>query len=109
VVSFDVRIMHLENPAADFVDLFDPSIPPSLNPLFQGVNGPRVFDTWSSVKDEVYEYVNWDNTDVDPAPPAAAQAQRVPLPIRILAVKITIRVWDARTKQTQQISIIQDL
>jgi hypothetical protein len=105
VVSFEVRVLLAGQ--NDFVDLFDPIYGNSTNPLFQGANGPRVFDTWSSVKDELYEYVDCKDTAAT-SPPEVMQ-QRIPRQVRIVAVKIILRVWDATTKQTQQISVVQDM
>ena len=30
-------------------------------------------------------------------------------PIRIRAIQITLRIWDSRTKQSRQVSLVQDL
>jgi hypothetical protein len=48
----------------------------------------------------------WERTD-----PVAPQntSCRLPLPIRIKALQIRIRIWDAKTEQTRQITIIQDM
>src|SRR5260370_11558898 len=86
VVSFEVKIATPEtiaraqsDPRVDaFVDLLDsyalylntgpppasPLIQPlavltSNNPVFQAAGGPAVFDTWSSVQDDTYNYSTW--------------------------------------------------
>ena len=48
----------------------------------------------------------WERTD-----PVADQntSCRLPLAIRIKALQIRIRIWDAKTEQTRQITIIQDM
>jgi hypothetical protein len=35
--------------------------------------------------------------------------QSLPLKLRILAIQITLRVWDERTQQARQMTIIQDM
>ena len=40
---------------------------------------------------------------------SADQPYSLPLPIRIHAIQITIRLWDVNTKQTRQSSIVVDL
>jgi hypothetical protein len=88
----------------------------------------RVFDTWAGndrVKDQLgnpvdmyarprggagngYQlYPAWKEAD-----PAAAKVQtgaRIPLRIRVRAVMIRVRIWDAKAEQTRQITIIMDL
>jgi hypothetical protein len=82
-------------------------------PIFSGVpteNWPNnntffppsvsVFDTWSSSADDLYDYTLWEN---------ATDATQVPYQGVITGLQITIRVWDAKTTQARQITIIQDL
>lgn len=105
VVSFAVRVLSpdmLNQPATpptrpyDHVD--DPSDGPNsfvslpANPRFGGLG---VFDTWSTVQDDVYNY--------------SPDLSSVPLPIRIRALQITVRVYDMKTQQTRQITIVQDM
>jgi prepilin-type N-terminal cleavage/methylation domain-containing protein len=99
VVSFEVKV--LVPGALAFTELFDSTQVPANNPLFQG-NGPRVFDTWSSVKDDTYDYSSWSNPN---GPPII----RPPAPIPILALQITLRIWDRTTQQTRQITLVQDM
>jgi prepilin-type N-terminal cleavage/methylation domain-containing protein len=106
VLSFDVRVLLPGGADGDFIDLFFPGIV-SGNPLFTTPTGPRVFDTWSSVKDDLYDFSAWN--DGDPESPPAVQVKRIPLRVRILAVQISIRVWDVKTQQARQITIVQDL
>jgi type II secretory pathway pseudopilin PulG len=123
VLSFDIAV--LVPGASDFVDLYnsapmagsDPGAPipnsSRRNPLFyhpqNNPNGPAVFDTWSSLNDSMkqnnppdlrYDYSQWNTS---------GNATSVPLVIRPLAVRIQLRVWDLKTQQTRQITIIQDL
>jgi prepilin-type N-terminal cleavage/methylation domain-containing protein len=69
-----------------------------------GPAGPAVFDTWC----------NWQRK----TSPTAVQQQQAkqnidstifnaPLPVQVVAVQMTIRVWDDRTQQAKQISVIQ--
>jgi hypothetical protein len=84
-----------------------------------------VFDTWCRAASSQYAPPN------GPAPPAGApvgwpyeyvaadplypgwyspnQEYSLPLPIRIHAIKITIRVWDPKTEQSREVSLIQDM
>jgi prepilin-type N-terminal cleavage/methylation domain-containing protein len=98
VISFQIQVLRSDNPT-DFTDVVPSSVlgvtpnPPaaySLNPL--GVPpgppvGPYSFDTST--------------------PPALVVGATQPY--RILAIKITLRVWDAKTQLTRQITMIQDL
>jgi hypothetical protein len=106
VASFEVRVL-LAN-GTDFVDLYDASLTPfnNGNPRFQGA-GPRVFDTWTAYRDDTYNYSTWDMRGQDTSVPLYQDAQGNQ--IRIVAVKITLRVWDVKTQQARQVSLIQDL
>ncbi|MHB8736894.1 MAG: hypothetical protein ACYC6M_16445, partial [Terriglobales bacterium] len=118
VISFDVRLLV-------------PGVPPSVDPfvtLFQALfatpytsggylygnpacnpkTGPMFFDTWSSVNDALTGfpgYANWNQP---------GQATSIPLwntatqsgPI-IKAIQISIRIWDAKTNQTRQVTVVQ--
>jgi prepilin-type N-terminal cleavage/methylation domain-containing protein len=150
VLSFDVRVLvnrpaqSTSVPAAwDFYNLNDDpnsleAIPPfrsyvDTNPpryRFLG-KAVRVFDTWSNVKDEVYDYSNWNvtyNADGTTSyagpngPVPGATPTSIPLrrlysaasrtwsgDIRIYAIKVSIRTWDFKTNQARQITIIQDM
>jgi prepilin-type N-terminal cleavage/methylation domain-containing protein len=116
VLSFEVKVLV----AGQTVPLDLYSIPAALNnPNFTS-NGPLVFDTWSSYRDtnpntgmpSGYDYyAPWINPAGGPAqallPMAAAGTQHGP--IRILALEITVRVWDFKTEQARQITILQDM
>jgi len=95
VLSFAVIPIFSGVPTADFP------------PQYQNVNFPpgvSVFDTWSSQADDVYDYTLWD---VGSALPTSGTL--VPNEGVITGLQISIRVWDAKTTQTRQITIIQDL
>jgi hypothetical protein len=98
VISFEIKI--LDRTTGNFVD-----VPYSLvNPLFNGTSGTqRVFDTWSSVKDDVYDYSTWND------PTAADQTTRLPRADVIPAIKITLRIWDKKSQRTRQVTILQDM
>ncbi|HLJ94173.1 MAG TPA: prepilin-type N-terminal cleavage/methylation domain-containing protein [Gemmataceae bacterium] len=85
VVSFTVRVLSpdLPNHGQDFSDLPPVNLP----------GQPRIFDTWSTVRDDTYNF----------------EAQPPPSTIRITALEITLRVWDVRTQQARQVTIIQDM
>jgi prepilin-type N-terminal cleavage/methylation domain-containing protein len=121
VLSFSVRVL-LGGPGTtagpnDFMDLTDDRFQAysSHNRLFYDrqdrPNSPAVFDTWSSVKDDVYDYSSWAVKTTNPSPPTtipiwhndAGQA------IRIMALEITIRVWDFKTEQVRQVTIVQEM
>jgi hypothetical protein len=120
VISFDIKVMLQgapppptgfgDNPA--FVDLPPASVntatgalgSSSQNATFASLNPPAVvFDTWSAY--DVYSTSNpktggWNTPGT---------AYSLPLPVRILAIQVTLRVWDNRTQQARQTAIIQDL
>jgi hypothetical protein len=111
VISLDVRVLipsTVASPQPDFLDLTAlQALPlPNLvnNPQFPpaGSSYPRVFDTWAQNivggGDGTYDYSGW----ATPGSNASAPCQT-----SILAIKVTIRVWDFKTEQTRQITIIQ--
>lgn len=102
VVSFQVKV--LIPGFNEFMDLFDDHLPHT-NSVFSDEPGrpilsPRVFDTWSSVKDDQFDYSSWSH----PGTPVSAPSQ-----VRILALQITLRVWDHKAQQTRQITLVQDM
>jgi hypothetical protein len=109
VISFEVTVL-LEN-GSGFVDLYDPTVAAFNygNPQFTRPNGPRVFDTWSAHKDSQADYTSWDVRGSNTSIPLYQDANVPPNQIRITAVKITLRVWDVKTLQARQVSLIQDL
>jgi type II secretory pathway pseudopilin PulG len=141
VVSFDVRLLVSVsvNPATGMaipanlsnadptVSLFNPifnvyrivsinGAPKVVNPAFYNATsnptGPAVFDTWSSIADQLTGspgYSAWSlpgHLHSIPLWNPNAQSPVLPAPI-ILAIQITIRVWDLKTEQTREVTIIQ--
>ncbi len=123
VVSFDVRMLVSGiSPAPDpFVSLFTtypPPSPPNVNVFSSPINylngnpafgGTMVFDTWTSINDGLgNSYAQWNSPGTTNPNPATS----IPLwngtsgPI-IQAIQISIRIWDAKTNQTRQVTIVQ--
>ncbi len=96
-------------------------VPPAMNTIIRdkylmdrGVLGQReraarVFDTWSSRKDDLYDYSNWDQTGNPQTIPMYTKNGSQFAPIRVRAIQITLRIWDSKTKQSRQVSLVQDL
>jgi type II secretory pathway pseudopilin PulG len=115
VVSFDVRLLiaganlALPDPT---VSLFNPIFVDyqNGNPNFSLPTGPRVFDTWSSLSDAYGNYSVWNlpgTTSPNPhhsIPLWNATTQSGPI---IHAIQITIRIWDLKTEQTREVTIMQ--
>jgi hypothetical protein len=102
VLSFDVRFLRPGDP--DFVDLSGMTMnnttfgsPPTIT-INGNLTPVKVFDTWSQVKDGTYDYSGWNS--------ATASHTTVPLQAQILAIKVTIRIWDFKTEQARQASIV---
>ena len=111
VVSFDIKTLY-DTPAGigtDFVDL-----PLTTDPVAGGNNtvfgplGIGVFDSWSQAQlpppgssGNPYDYFNnWYNPGND---------KSLPLKIHVRALQITIRMWDVKTEQTAQLTIVQEM
>src|SRR5262249_59558613 len=108
VLSFDIKVLQQGgtynspsdgSPVPFFVDLPAPAL--SHNPTFRAAN-LSVFDTWSRQGPYGDATTGWDGTD-------AASPYRLPLKMRILAVQVTVRVWDAKTQRARQMTITEDL
>ncbi len=101
VLSFDVRFLRPGD--ADFVDLSGVAMN---NTTFSGgltINGHAgtavgVFDTWCGINDGTYDYTGWNST--------TPSTTTVPLKAQILAIKVSIRIWDFKTEQARQASVI---
>lgn len=130
VVSFDVRVFITDpitklplasNPNDPFVTLFQ--VPqtyqnnpvfynqntPPLNPTGPNLSGPAVFDTWTSLDDGLgaaSNYpANWDKAfSMTGIPMWNGAIRNGPI---IKAIQITIRIWDSKTNQTRQVTIVQ--
>jgi hypothetical protein len=107
VLSFDIKVvMQNSGGTGDVPALVD--LPPASMNAATGVLGSSsnnsdfqaaqavVFDTWCSQG----PYASW-------ATPGTATS--LPLAARILAIQVTLRVWDNRTQQARQVAIIQDM
>jgi hypothetical protein len=117
VVSFEVRVNNPDFPfffffnnVDPFVTLFDPSLSffRTGNPLF---GNAMVYDTWSTVLDGLSDYsqaLQFFFFDF------GQQATSITMPMwdgfsgpNVQALQITIRIWDAKTNQTRQVTIVQ--
>jgi prepilin-type N-terminal cleavage/methylation domain-containing protein len=103
VLSMDVRVM---NANGVYNSLYACGYP---RPPYTATHRPRnpdfgtaaVFDTWSSRADRFFDY----RSRITPY-----QRYSIPLTdIQVYAIQVTLRVWDRRTQQTRQTSILQDL
>lgn len=109
VVSFDVRVLPMGVPVTTSVDpfltLFDPWF--STNFTYSppaGVTGV-VFDTWSSVNDGLSTFSQWNVPNTATSIPWwNPTTQSGPI---ILAIQISIRIWDSKTNQTRQVTMVQ--
>jgi type II secretory pathway pseudopilin PulG len=106
VISFDIKVLEegydpTQTPVlgtgqnysrvSQFIDL-----PPASASQNTNFGNASVFDTWSN--QAPYTHTAGQVTPTN-----------VPLPIRILAIQITLRVWDERTQQARQMTIIQNM
>lgn len=132
VISFDVSVlvtMLPDDPTRPdlprqpaFIDLFDarlykppiypagqthprnPSFYDSQVPVPANRTPPAVFDTWSSQRDDVYNYTQWATVGSTTSAPLVLNTDN-----RLVALKITLRVWDQKTQQARQVTLIQDM
>jgi hypothetical protein len=125
VISFEIQVFDPVNGAWISV----PFSPPIYgNPLFAQTSPlrTRVFDTWSSVEDDVYNYrwrqhptdpnrkiIAWEQYAQDPQAstpqPIPGSAKTIPVKASIPAIKVMLRVWDKKTQRTRQVTVIQDM
>jgi hypothetical protein len=118
VLSFDVRLLVAGN--TDFFDLLSlPGVSMTnsvlAGPVFcNGSTTPltvKVFDTWSSVKDATFDYSGWNQTS-SPSPttiPLRTLTTNPNVDIQILAIQVSIRMWDYKTEQARQITVVVDM
>src|SRR5262249_23675518 len=119
VISFNVRVLFSGYP--DFIDLQDLSNlkDANNNSIFINVNRnsqftlpQAVYDTWSQATDTLYDYSAWSDptqtAKVAPSQPSVLTANGY-VPSRILALQISIRVWDLKSQQARQITVVQDM
>ena len=78
----------------------------------------RTFDTWSDRPNTTspFNYDGWNTPMIPnpaaPAPPAMIpnpNYRPVPLPIRLKAIQIKLRIYDPKNKLARQITLIQDM
>jgi type II secretory pathway pseudopilin PulG len=103
VVSFDVQVLSpnlTSNPSSNSTGLADVAVPSGYN---QATTLP-FFDTWSSIQDELGANYSDPNSI-----PKYVTAQGTTATITIQGLQITLRVWDARTQQTRQVTIFQEM
>jgi prepilin-type N-terminal cleavage/methylation domain-containing protein len=116
VVSFDVRVMlelnnfyfYTYSNTEPFVTLFDPSVTYFYywgpNPFSIFGSNAMVFDTWSRVVDGLSDYSQWNSYGQSTSMPLFDGFSGGPV---IVALQITLRIWDAKTNQTRQVTIVQ--
>jgi prepilin-type N-terminal cleavage/methylation domain-containing protein len=97
---------------------------------YQQPSGPQVFDTWSRVRDPLtdtlaaqppvnpfakyYDYSSWGQNGNPTVNPNQTSQVSIPLwngttntgPI-LKAIQVQIRVWDNKTQQTRQVTLVQ--
>jgi hypothetical protein len=118
VTSFSVKVMW--DPSTASGSTTPPQLtlqPPFNNPEFPFDNLPpvtmntalttqRVFDTWSSqTTGGADDYSTWNNGYGT----GTAGARTIPIKIRVRAIQIQLRIWDVKSQQSRQITIIQDV
>jgi type II secretory pathway pseudopilin PulG len=122
VISFDVRVLPAPTMPIDptvtlFEDLFTLTSTNyqstmlsyyNSNPLFYNPatdQNPAVFDTWSSLTDGLSDYSQWNVAGHPASIPLWNQTTQAG-PI-IQAIQVTIRIWDMRTQQTREVTLVQ--
>jgi type II secretory pathway pseudopilin PulG len=96
-------------------------LPPSPQNLVLANRVWRVFDTWCDRPGTPYGEPRpsagagdpggigpaW--SDVTPTPNPNLTGARIPLRIRVKAILVRMRIWDAKTEQTRQLTVIMDM
>jgi hypothetical protein len=133
VLSFQVKVAYDGyQPAANdefpFADLpavlAAPPPAPQTGAIIQSYNaglagtGVGIFDTWSSAVGpilnptpnnvQVYDYSGWSFQPTT-ANLGKNDGTNIPLRARVRALQIRLRVWDAKTQQARQVTLIQDM
>jgi type II secretory pathway pseudopilin PulG len=83
-------------------------------------NGPWVFDTWSQQNNGRYDYVgtgsppNWNSLGTAATIPAYQYVDQstpgsTPQSIRILAIQVTLRLYDFKSQTTRQVTMVQNM
>jgi hypothetical protein len=72
---------------------------PNQNPAFPA--GVGIYDTWSDRADNLYDYTTWST---------ATDGHLVPYNQGVLTgLQISIRVWDEKTQQARQVTLMVDM
>lgn len=113
VISFEVKAdwdLPAVNPAAITSPMMTSGntfeFPFNILPVIPGNRNPklanrRIFDTW---------YDTPNNSWLPPATGSATGTEdTIPMPIRIRALQIKVRVWDRKNGMARQVTIIQDM
>lgn len=114
VTNFEIKVIWEPAPGGSAPQPVNPSPPMQGNPdypfdrLPTGNNsafpGPTevVFDTWSkrSSTNALEDFTNWN---------VPGDQKFIPLRVRVRAIQIELRIWDVKSQQTRQITIIQDV
>lgn len=117
VVSFDVRLLTpgVTNGIDPFVTLWQAPFNAlsangginNGNTLYYPTNatGPMAFDTWTSINDGSNNYLQWNGAGATTSIPLwNASSSSGPI---IQAIQISIRIWDYKTNQTRQVTMVQ--
>jgi prepilin-type N-terminal cleavage/methylation domain-containing protein len=121
-----IDLFHQKVQAFNNGNVLYPAPPPPGLGGYTPPRGPQVFDTWTSSRDALaatltnmppplngyapyYDYSSWGQ-----AGSAAQQTAQVSIPLwanntgpTIKAIQITIRIWDSKTQQTRQVTLVQ--
>jgi type II secretory pathway pseudopilin PulG len=125
IVSFDVRVLIAGN--SEFVSLDDATVQAfaytnptnsNKNPNFNktataysstSTTNKYLFDTWSSVTDDFYDFSDWQTgtNSTDHVIPIYQNSSGQTISIK--AIQVVLRIWDFKTNQTRQVTVVQDL
>jgi hypothetical protein len=87
-----------------------------------GITGTRIWDTWSKESNQpspgnapLYDYsgtlpyTGLTGTTTMPSWSTPGTANSIPLRTRVWALQLRLRVWDAKSQQARQVTLVQDL
>jgi type II secretory pathway pseudopilin PulG len=69
---------------------------------------PCVYDTWSKTNDGTYDYSGWQN-QTSPTSTTLPLGLPTSTGCPILALQISLRIWDRATQQTRQMTFVQPM
>jgi hypothetical protein len=101
-----IPIINLNGVGVPLTDLpnVNPQSPPNpLNPNLPA--GVGVYDTWSNRADSQYNYTAWSN----PGDPHCVPYGPFPGQGVLTGLQISIRVWDEKTQQARQVTLMVDM